>query len=53
MDLNTDNMRNLFYSFNAYLQRGLGGSWTEWERFCSIITSGTLIEKFAASARPL
>jgi len=46
MDLNTDNMRNLFYSFNAYLQRGLGGGWTEWERFCSIINSSTAIEKY-------
>ena len=46
MDLNTDNMRNLFYAFNAYLQRGLGGGWSDWQKFCSVITSGTLIEKY-------
>lgn len=46
MNLTADTMRNLFYSFNAYLQKGLGGGWTEWTKFCSVINSGTLIEKY-------
>lgn len=46
MNLTADTMRNLFYAFNAYLQKGLGGGWTEWTKFCSVINSGTLIEKY-------
>ena len=46
MDLNSDNLRNLFYTFNAYLQRGLGGGWKDWERFCSVIPSASYIEKY-------
>ena len=46
MDLTHENMRNLFYAFNAYLQRGLDGGWTEWTKFCSVINSSTLIEKY-------
>lgn len=46
MNLTADNMRNLFYAFNAYLQRGLGGGWTEWEKFASVINSSTALEKY-------
>ena len=46
MDLTAATMRKLFFSFNAFLQRGLGGGWNEWTRFCSVINSGTLIEKY-------
>lgn len=46
MNLTQNTMRNLFYAFNAYLQKGLGGGWTEWTKFCSVINSGTLIEKY-------
>ena len=46
MNLTEDTMRNLFYTFNAYLQKGLGGGWTDWTKFCSVINSGTFIEKY-------
>ena len=46
MDLTSENMRQLYYAFNAYLQKGLGGGWTDWTKFCSVINSGTLIEKY-------
>ena len=39
-------MRELFFAFNAYLQKGLGGGWDGWTKFCSVINSGTLIEKY-------
>jgi len=46
MDINSENLRNLFYTFNAYLQRGLGGGWTAWERFGAVIPSHSFIEKY-------
>lgn len=46
MNLTTENMRNLFYAFNACLQKGLGGGWSDWTKFCTVINSGTLIEKY-------
>ena len=46
MELTPENMRNLYYAFNAYLQKGLGGGWTEWTKYCSVINSATLIEKY-------
>ena len=46
MDLNTENMRNLFYAFNAYLQRGLDGGWKDYTRYCGFIKSSARIEKY-------
>ena len=46
MDLATENMRQRYYAFNAYLQKGLGGGWNEWTRFCSVVQSGTYLEKY-------
>ena len=46
MELTPENMRNLYYAFNAYLQKGLGGGWTDWTKYCSVINSATLIEKY-------
>lgn len=46
MNLTPENMQALFYSFNSLLQRGLGGGWTEWVKYCTVINSGTLIEKY-------
>lgn len=46
MNLTADTMRELFFAFNAHLQKGLGGGWDGWTKFCSVINSGTLIEKY-------
>lgn len=46
MNLTAENMSKLFVTFNAYLQRGLGGSWQEWKKFCTEINSGSAIEKY-------
>ena len=42
MNLTADTMRNLFYSFNAYLQKGLGGGWTDWTKADGVSTLGTV-----------
>ena len=46
MDLTPENMSKLFVTFNAYLQRGLGGSWQDYQKFCTVINSGSAIEKY-------
>ena len=46
MNLNSETMRNLFYAFNAYLQRGLDGGWKDYTRYCGFVKSTARIEKY-------
>ena len=46
MDINSENLNTLFYSFNALLQKGLAQAWNEWEKYCSVINSATALEKY-------
>ena len=46
MNLNSETMRNLFYAFNAYLQRGLDGGWKDYMRYCGFVKSTARIEKY-------
>lgn len=49
MELTPHNMDSLFFAFNALMQKGLGTSWTGWNKFASVVHSSTGIEKYPST----
>lgn len=46
MNLTRENLDNLFFSIQANLNKGLGQTWTGWDKFALTLASSTLIEKY-------
>lgn len=49
MNITPETMDSLFFAFNALMQKGLGTSWTGWNKFASVVHSSTGIEKYPST----
>lgn len=46
MELTRENLNNLFFGIQGNLNKGLGQTWTGWEKFAVTVNSSTLMEKY-------
>ena len=46
MELTRENLDSLFFAINANYNKGLGQVWNGYEKFCSILTSSTAMERY-------
>lgn len=46
MELTAAKMNQLFIAYNALLQKGFEIAWTDWTKFCTVITSSTALERY-------
>ena len=46
MELTRENLNSLFYAINGNFNKGLAQVWPDFEKFCMILNSSTLMEKY-------
>jgi len=49
MELTRENLNSLFYAINANYNKGLGKVWPDFEKFASVLTSSTAMERYPMS----
>ncbi len=49
MELTRENLQTLFYTIQASFNKGLGTTWSDWQKFAVVVNSATLMEKYPST----